>query len=63
MHYDAEGRWLGLTLITDPVGVACFRALRDTAMRHAVPLDQYLASLRRLPVDPPTSSTVERMAS
>ena len=63
MHYDGEGRWLGLTLVTDPEAVAPYRALRESAMRHAVSLDHYLATLRRLPVDPPASSAVERIAS
>jgi hypothetical protein len=52
MAYDEVGHWLGGDIITDPDQVVRYRRLRDIAMEAAVPLADYLAALRRLPVAP-----------
>jgi hypothetical protein len=52
MAYDEVGHWLGGDIITDPDQVVRYRRLRDIAMEAAVPLADYLAALRRLPVPP-----------
>lgn len=51
MRYDDEGRWLGLDLVSGEQ-VSPYRELRDQAVREAVPLSQYIAAMRRLPLDP-----------
>jgi hypothetical protein len=42
MEYDSDGRWRSVDLLDDPETVVrcCFR--RDVALRHALPLDQYV---------------------
>ena len=52
MHYDSEGHWLGFDLVTDEDQVHPYRDLRDLALRHAVPLHQYLAAMRVARLDP-----------
>lgn len=64
MHYDGEGRWQGATVRDDPASVDTYRQLRDVALRHAVPLSDYLAALRTTPVVPRAIVPVRReMAS
>jgi hypothetical protein len=46
MHYDEVGHFLSGELITDPGEVEAYRRVRDAALAHAVPLQQYLAELR-----------------
>jgi len=48
MQYDQTGRIAAAPLITDPAAVGRYLQLRDTALRHAVPLREYRAALRRL---------------
>lgn len=48
MQYDPTGRIGGTYVITEPQAVARYLQLRDTALRHAVPLREYRAALRRL---------------
>lgn len=52
MRYDGEGRWLGMDIVTAEHEVAPYRALRDLAIRESVPLSQYIAAIRRVPLDP-----------
>lgn len=52
MEYDGEGRWLGMRLLTEPAQVAEFRELRDLALGAAVPYAEYIAAMRRAPLDP-----------
>ena len=52
MDYDDEGRWLGMRLVTDQVELAEYRHLRDLAVRASVPYAEYLAAMRRAPLDP-----------
>lgn len=48
MQYDETG-WIAAThLVNDPAAVGRYLQLRDTALRHAVPLREYRAALRRL---------------
>ncbi len=51
MDYDSAGHVLGAELFDDPDYVARRLAWRDTALRTAVPLDDYLADapLQRMP--------------
>jgi len=48
MQYDQTGRIAATLLLTDPAEVGRYLQLRDTALRHAVPLREYRAALRRL---------------
>lgn len=57
MAYDEAGHWLGGEVITAAGEVAQYRSLRDMALGAAVPLADYLAALRRLPI---TSSALAR---
>jgi hypothetical protein len=57
MAYDEVGHWLGGDVKTAPDEVAHYRGLRDLALGAAVPLADYLAALRRLPI---TSSALAR---
>jgi hypothetical protein len=57
MAYDEVGHWLGGDVKTAPDEVAHYRSLRDLALGAAVPLADYLAALRRLPI---TSSALAR---
>ncbi|HEV7467088.1 MAG TPA: hypothetical protein VGP96_12350 [Candidatus Dormibacteraeota bacterium] len=50
MAYDGTGHWLGGEEITASDEVARYRRLRDMAVGAAVPLADYLAALRRLPI-------------
>jgi Family of unknown function (DUF6879) len=52
MRYDDEGHWLGFDLVTHPDQLAEYRRLRDLALQHATPLQQYLAAMRVTPIDP-----------
>jgi hypothetical protein len=52
MAYDSVGHWLGGDIITERTEVAGYRRLRNLALDTAVPLADYLAALRRLPVLP-----------
>lgn len=53
MDYDAEGRPLPCRLITAPGEVAAYRRTWEEVVRSAVPLDEYLAAIRRQPLAPP----------
>jgi hypothetical protein len=53
MAYDDEGHWLGGDVITAEEEVARYRRIRDQALAEAVPLSEYLAAIRRQPVEPP----------
>jgi hypothetical protein len=53
MEYDDIGRWLGGEVISDVSEVARYRLVRDQALSAAVPLNDYLAAMRRTPVTPP----------
>jgi hypothetical protein len=57
MAYDEVGHWLGGEVCTASDEVARYRDLRDLALGAAVPLTDYLAALRRLPI---TSSALAR---
>ncbi|MDB5064813.1 MAG: hypothetical protein JWM18_1247 [Chloroflexi bacterium] len=52
MHYAPDGQWLGADIVTESAEVGRCRSLRDLAVSHSVPLRDYLAALRSLPVDP-----------
>jgi hypothetical protein len=52
MNYDGDGRWLGMDLVSEPNDVAPYRSLHDLAVRHAVPLGEYLAAMRAARLDP-----------
>jgi hypothetical protein len=52
MEYDDEGRWLGMRLLTEPAEVAEYCELRDLAVGDAVPYAEYIAAMRRAPLDP-----------
>jgi hypothetical protein len=54
MTYDEIGRWLGGDVIAAHDEVARYRTLHDLAISASVPLTDYLAALRRLPITPPT---------
>jgi hypothetical protein len=43
MHYDLDGRFLGPEILTEPVSVAPFVAIKSLALQHSIPLDQFLA--------------------
>jgi hypothetical protein len=43
--YDADGNFQGAETTSDPAVIADYREARDLAMRHSVPLADYLASL------------------
>lgn len=42
MHYDSEGRWLGIEPVTDPARVAAACFARDAALYQSIPLRAYL---------------------
>jgi hypothetical protein len=46
MQYDTAGHWLGARAASTPQVLATCRAQRDLAMRHAMPLNAYLAGTR-----------------
>jgi len=50
MAYDSAGHWLGGDIITERTEVAGYRRLRNLALDSAVPLADYLAAFRRLPI-------------
>ena len=52
MDYDDEGRWLGMRLVTETAEVAEYCHLRDLAVRGSVPYAEYVAAMRRAPLDP-----------
>jgi hypothetical protein len=58
MQYDETGRIAATHLVDDPAAVGRYLQLRDTALRHAVPLRDYRAALRRLQL----STTTHRQA-
>jgi hypothetical protein len=43
MQYDPAGRYLGAMVTDDPAAIGTCRAERDLALRHSVPLAEYLA--------------------
>jgi hypothetical protein len=45
MDYGDDGRFLGAETISAPEAVAGYRHVRDLAMQHSVPLNDYLTSL------------------
>ena len=49
MHYAPDGEWRGLELVSGDVSE--YRRLHDLAVRDSVPLRDYLAVLRALPID------------
>ncbi len=53
MAYNEVGHWLGGEVIADLTEVAHYRELRDQALAASVPLRDYLAALRHMPVPPP----------
>jgi hypothetical protein len=53
MDYDREGRFRGPRLSHDAATLEECRRLRDIALRHAVPLHEYLAAMRREASPPP----------
>jgi hypothetical protein len=55
MAYDKAGHWLGGEVITDPHEVSRYRELRDQAIAAAMPLSDYLAALRQMPITPPVA--------
>lgn len=48
MHYDPDGMWLGVELVTDPARVAAACHWRDAALHHAVPWRQYMQARPQL---------------
>ena len=42
MIYDSAGSWQGVQLVTDPELVSDCRRWRDTTMRRAMPLTDYM---------------------
>jgi hypothetical protein len=47
MHYSDDYRWLGADLVTDSVMLAELDRRRQTALANAVPLNEFLARVRR----------------
>lgn len=48
MHYDADGIWLGVELVTDPPRIANACHSREAAVHHAVCWRQYLQARPQL---------------
>ncbi len=42
MHYDPDGMWLGVELVTDPARIATACHWREAALHHSVPWRQYV---------------------
>jgi hypothetical protein len=50
MHYAADGRWLGLELVTHDLDE--YRVLRDLAVQASMALRSYLTTVRAIALDP-----------
>lgn len=63
MAYDDVGHWLGGEVITEPSKVEWYRAIRDQALRAAVPLSKYLGALRQAPIAAPAIQPIRLRTS
>jgi hypothetical protein len=57
MEYDETGRIAAIPVITDPRAIRRYLQLRDTAVRHSVPVREYRAALRRQVIPAPVLLT------